>query len=335
LAVGIPLLTPTVASADSVTGTLYYTTFNGTAWKVDYTYNGVTFTLGASTSLASPGGADGILFAPDGNLIVAGQNTDNLHEITITGAPVTTVNSGTGAYHMALSGSGPNATLYTLWNGSGSGGSTSIAAVTLSGGGLSSGGTGYTVSCAAGASCSTDVRGLVFDPNNSTWYYGTAPDNGTGDFGTVAFNDAAHTAVLTPLLTGEEAHGLTYDPLTHDIIFSEGGTVDQFDPTTGTVVSTIFLPGNEFDQSAVDGNGHLFVASNSGNLLFVDYDATGLIGSSTFSAAPFLARMLDDVAPLSGAGSTDPAPVPEPTTVLLLGTGLLAACRARRPKTEE
>src|SRR5262249_35614099 len=152
--------------------------------------------------------------------IVAGQGTNDLHELTTAGAPVVTVNAGTGAYHLALSGSGPSATLYTLWNGSGSGGSTAIAGTTLSGGGLSSGGTPYTVSCAAGASCSTDVRGLVYDPTNTTWYYGTAPDNGVGDFGTVALDDSAHTAVLTPLLTGEEAHGLTYDPLTHDIIFS-------------------------------------------------------------------------------------------------------------------
>ena len=184
-----------------------------------------------------------------------------------------TVDAGTGAYHLGLSGSGT--TLYTMWNGPGSGGSTAIAATVLSGGGLAVAGTPYTVSCAVGTSCVTDVRGVVFDPVNGKFYYSTAADGASGTFGTVVFNDVTHTATLTQLLSGVFAHGVSFDPFTKEIIMNSAGTIEQFDPVSGTIVSTLTGIGN-FDQAAEDGKGHLFVASNSGFLEFVDYDATVL-----------------------------------------------------------
>ena len=104
---------------------------------------------------------------------------------------------------------------------------------------------------------------------------------------------------------------------------NSAGTIEQFDPVSGTIVSTLTgLPGSEFDQAAEDGKGHLFVASNSGNLEFVDYDATGLIGApvAISLAEPFLIANLDDIAPLSGAGSGG-TPVPEPSSLILMGSG--------------
>jgi hypothetical protein len=104
-------------------------------------------------------------------------------------------------------------------------------------------------------------------------------------------------------------HGLTFDPFTNDIIFSSGNMIDQFDPTVGSngaVVAsrTVNISGHEeFDQSAVDGNGHLFVASNDGNLVGIDYDsATGHLinGAGSSLAENFLASSRDDIARYRG-----------------------------------
>jgi len=323
-----------LVQATPINGTLYYTTFAGgtNVHSVDYTYeNGVTpLTLSNNVGITSTAGADGLLFAPDGHLIIAGQNFNQLHEITTGGTAVNTVGAGTGSYHMALSSTASNAILYNLWNGPGSGGNTSISATTLSGGGLSTNGVPYAVGCTALAGCNTDVRGLAYDPNNNTWYYGTAGDGAAGDFGTVTFDDTLHTATLTTLLNGVYAHGLTFDSFTNDIILSSANIIQQYLPGTGIVSTyTGSTGGDQFDQTAVDGKGHLFAASNNGWLAFVDYSVTSLIGAgSNYSSEQFLASSLDDIAPLSGAGSNT---VPEPSTAFLLGGGLTSlAYRYRR-----
>jgi hypothetical protein len=83
-----------------------------------------------------------------------------------------------------------------------------------------------------------------------------------------------------------------------------------------------------------DGQGHLFVANNDGNMLFIDYSSSGLVGDmSNVISKNFLAGSLDDLAPLVGIGSQQVAP--EPSAMLLLGIGGLSLLgyrlRRRRP----
>jgi hypothetical protein len=208
----------TGAKADPVSVDLFYTIFSGApnVWEVTATLSGSSLTFSGDHSIATTAGADGLLFLPNGHLAVGGQGFNHVSEVTTGGVIGPVVAAGTGSYHLALSNG--NTLLYNMWNGAGGGGSTAISALPISGGGLSAAGTAYTVSCSTG--CSTDVRGVIFDPTNATYYYGATPDGSTsGEFGTVVFNDVAHTATLTRLLTGVPAHGLTFDPFTNDIIF--------------------------------------------------------------------------------------------------------------------
>jgi hypothetical protein len=135
---------------------------------------------------------------------------------------------------------------------------------------------------------------LAFDPANNTHYYGATSDGSTeGQFGTITFGEGAGEMHLFPGLF--PANNLAFDAFSNTIIMSSGPTIAQFDPTADAIVSSITIPGESFEQASVDGNGHLFVVSNTGDLLGVDFDkATHKLinGRGATHAVAFLATDL-------------------------------------------
>jgi len=301
-------MTAPVGYGQNVKGTIYFTTFAGgnNVHSDTFTYNpGVSLTLGSIVNLTPTPGADGLLFDPlNHNLMIAGQSTTFVSEEPATGGTVNSVKVGSAgqSYHLALN-SG-NTTVWNMANGQ----NAFISVVPLP---FGSAGTSFPVT-----GNDTDIRGVIFDPATSQYYYTTACDGCTGNFGSITFNGSSF--VTTRIATGLFAHGISYDPFSGDLFVNSANVIQQITPA-GVVVGQIRTPGDQFDQAAENGKGLLFVASNNGNLEFVDYAATKNIGTATFTSEQFLASALDDIAPLSGQGSQ----TPEPSSMMLLGSGVL------------
>lgn len=122
----------------------------------------------------------------------------------------------------------------------------------------------------------------------------------------------------------EGAHGGTYDPFSGCIFVFGGARIVQIQPyeNNGTVFNpkviayidlrdfffnddgfkgqnkTSGVNGWRLDQGTVDGKGHLFVASNTGHMVFVDYAASKRIDQNVFVQVQWMDAYLDDLAPL-------------------------------------
>lgn len=262
---------------------LYFTQYTGAVDKVNLTYNGSTFTAGPYTTIAGNIPADGLIFLPNGALLTANGTVTQVNPIT---GQTTSVSGGAGADHLALDPSGQE-----VWT---SGQPGPLEEVPLS--------------PFANAiqhplqGDDTTITAIAFDSAGNAYYTSSSP-NGPGNFGLIDLKTFTTTRVFSNL---PAAHGISFDPFTGDLILYGTNHVTQIDPQTLKIVSdyTFTNFGVSFDQGAVDGHGHVYVADNGGHLLFIDYSKTGLVGApSNFVAAPYLANALDDVAPLSGLGS--------------------------------
>jgi streptogramin lyase len=119
--------------------------------------------------------------------------------------------------------------------------------------------------------------------------------------------------------------GLAVDALNHLFVADHyDNTIGEYDATTGAAIHVPFISGlNQPGGLTLDGNNHLFVV-NSGNGTVSEYDATtgGTINATFISGLGF---------PTSIAFL---APVPEPSSLLLVATAAAAGIyryrRARR-----
>ncbi|HZN37202.1 MAG TPA: hypothetical protein VFD82_00275 [Planctomycetota bacterium] len=282
------------APAQILTKTLTYTRFSGppnNVRQVLFTYNAGLGTTGFSnyTTITTTPGADGVLFAPDSDLIVGGQ-ADAVHKVVIaTGLFATVTAGGAQSYHVMLDTSGT-----IVWTAGIPG---FLASVPLQ---PFANGTAHPLS-----GDDTAVTHLGFAGNKV--YYSASFPSGLGNFGTIDLATFTTTRLFTLV---PWAHGMTFDCYTDKVIVFANNSVVQIDPATDLIVSslTVPTPSLQLDQGTSDGDGHLYIASNTGHMLFLDITVSQLIGTPDFADTPFLEAGLDDLAPECGLGSLPATP---------------------------
>lgn len=301
------LLLPTVAIAAAVgfgcdsaigqifTRTLTYTRFfdspNVKQAMLTYDVGAGTTSIATPTVITHTPGADGVLFAPDGDVIIGGQ-ADAVYKVHMPGPSFTGVNAGGAlSFHVMLDPSGTK-----VWTAGNLG---SLASVPLY---PFANGTQHPLS-----GDDVQITHIIFAGNAA--YYTASLPTGNGNFGRIDLNTFTTTRLFTNV---RWAHGACYDCFTGDIMVFANDTIAQFDPTTETVVAQLDLsaigPFINMDQGTSDGEGHIYVASNTGYLVFADITISGSIATPDFVDVPFLDTFLDDVAPECGLGAPTSCP---------------------------
>jgi len=301
---GLPISPVFANSIDPlVTDKLFFTTFSGgqNVHEVDIAFDGATFTLGTPNNLCSTNGADGISVNPQNtDLLLIGGQGPRINTCDITNGNVVEYPSPETVFHLEVS--DPNTVYGTAIPGS------MARHVIMAGGSLDAG------TSIALVGDDNDITQLITTPSGF-FYARSFFDASGGHYGTASI--VGTTATLSQMYgpvgsistSNVPVHGGLYDPFTNTVITVGSSQITQFD-LLGTIISQLNLPAGitttdascnspRFDQASVDGNGHLFIADNvDGCLYFIDYAASGFVGTAGFTDAQFLASQLDDVAPL-------------------------------------
>jgi PEP-CTERM motif len=290
-------------------GTLFYTNWTGGGTNVNsisYSYDQGTqaLTLGSVHGIATTPGADGIIFAPNGDLLVGGQGTGKVYDVNPTTGTFTSVSPGSpgadqSSYHLSLD---PTGTQFFTSN---FGGALDIVPLPF-------GTQGSTRSISGGDSGLTQI---AFAPVTGNVFYVNGQPNGGGNLGTINLTTGVTIRLFTGILP---AHGLIYDPFTGLMTIFGAGETGTFDQSGGNLKTSSSMA-CDFDQGAVDGQGHALVAGCN-SITFIDYSLSHDITHPDKVIVTPGFNFIDDVAPLVGAGSG--GQTPEPSTVLLVGSGI-------------
>ena len=310
---------PAQAVHAPTSGDLYFTTYQpATVQRASYSYLHGDLRITAPQVVARLGGADGAVFSPDGQLLVGGTDSGVVEAVDVSTGAVQRISIGAPAAFMLATDSAGR-TLYT------SGLPGQLAEVPLA-----PLGPGRAVPITGD---DLQITGVAFAPNGTVLYTDSGPD-GLGDIGIL---DLAHGRTHRLFTKVAAAHGIMYDPFTNSFLTDGGDEVLQLPAgNPGKVVSELTVPGTRLDQGTVDGHGRVFLASNDGRMVFVDYAATRRVGelSNREVIRPLVAN-LDDVAPLVGPGAPPlPATAPwwgQAGAFALVGAGLLGLLAAARP----
>ncbi len=278
-------------------GDLYFTIYQENPQnvnKIAFDFDGTKLVIGEVVNVAETIGADGLIFAPDNDILVAGQGKNTIHKINLVTKTIVTMKANVGSYHMSL-----DPSLTSAWVAGIPGDMAKIP--------LNPFGDAVRVTLQGD---DKTITSLAFQDADHA-FYTTAKPNALGNFGTIDMKSFTTHRILTSTVG---AHGMAYDPFTRNVIIFGGEYVVQIDPATGTPIDTSHFPGSDFDQGTVDGKGHMFVADGGrGTVMFMDYSVSKKVGDpSNFIAQPFVAKYIDDVAPLSGLGSNPVIPIPVP-----------------------
>ena len=268
-------------------GDLYFTRYSGApnVMKVHFDYSNGKFTLDKPKAVATLSGVDGAVFAPDGDLLVGGQGGDVVHKVHVADGKFKDVRANAHAFHLAMDPGGKK-----VWA---SGIPGPLVEIPLNPFGD---GTPHQVS-----GDDPSITSIAFDGSGHSYYTVSGP-SGYGAVGLINLKTFTTTRKITGLAA---AHGMVFDPFSGDLILFGANHITQLDPHNLNVVSDLVITESVvLDQGTVDGHGYVFVASNAGQIVFVDYSGTKKIGASSNKVSvQFVASSLDDVAPLSGVGS--------------------------------
>jgi hypothetical protein len=155
----------------------------------------------------------------------------------------------------------------------------------------------------------TKVMVLTFRSAGEAWY------------GNSTFQEGSNFGFINPktLVTQRLLHypdpikALRWDKFSDDVFICAGRKISQFDPTSGRIVSEReYATDTQFRSCLVDGEGHLFVAEWKGEIYFIDYSGSGLIGDSTrnFEAHTPIIDGIHGFMPFYGPGAFGPRPSP-------------------------